>query len=65
MQIAPGTAVRVASLLDLIRIAEASLDTGARASVLALWATLEARRRQAPDMTTVPAHNIGGLHRLK
>lgn len=51
MQIAPGTSVRVASLLDLIRIAEASLDTGARTSVPALWATLEMRRRQAAETT--------------
>ncbi len=52
MQIAPSTSVRVASLLDLIRIAEASPDAGARASVPALWATLEMRQRQAE---TTPA----------
>jgi transcriptional regulator with XRE-family HTH domain len=51
MQIAPSTSVKVASLLDLIRIAEASPDTGARASVPALWATLEMRRRQAAETT--------------
>lgn len=45
MQIAPDTSVRVASLLDLIRIAEASPDDRARASVPALWATLEMRRQ--------------------
>jgi transcriptional regulator with XRE-family HTH domain len=45
MQIAPSTSVRVASLLDLIRIAEASPDAGARASVPALWATLETHQR--------------------
>lgn len=51
MQIAPSTSVRVASLLDLIRIAEASPDASARASVPALWATLEMRRRQAAGTT--------------
>jgi len=51
MQIAPSTSVRVASLLDLIRIAEASPDAGAHASVPALWATLEMRRRQAAGTT--------------
>jgi hypothetical protein len=51
MQITPHTSVRVASLLDLIRIAEASPDTGARASVPALWATLEMHRRQAAEPT--------------
>jgi len=47
VQIVPGASIRVASLLDLIRIAEASPDDRARASVPALWATLEMRRRQA------------------
>ncbi|HSZ06285.1 MAG TPA: helix-turn-helix transcriptional regulator [Solirubrobacteraceae bacterium] len=51
MQIAPSTSVRVASLLDLIRIAEASPDAGARASVPALWATLEMHRREAAETT--------------
>jgi transcriptional regulator with XRE-family HTH domain len=51
MQITPHTSVRVTSLLDLIRIAEASPDTGARASVPALWATLEMHRRQAAEPT--------------
>jgi len=51
MQITPSTSVRVASLLDLIRIAEASPDSGARVSVPALWATLEMRRRQAAETT--------------
>jgi transcriptional regulator with XRE-family HTH domain len=51
MQIAPSTFVSVASLLDLIRIAEASPDAGARASVPALWVTLEMRRRQAAEST--------------
>ncbi|HUN77599.1 MAG TPA: helix-turn-helix transcriptional regulator [Solirubrobacteraceae bacterium] len=51
MQITPSTSVRVASLLDLIRIAEASPDAGARASVPALWATLEMHRRQAAQPT--------------
>ncbi len=49
MQIAPGMSVRVASLIDLIRIAEASPDPDARAFVPALWATLEMRRRQPQD----------------
>lgn len=52
MQIAPGTSVRVASLLDLIRIAEASPEDRARASVPALWATLEMRRQT--QQTTPP-----------
>jgi hypothetical protein len=51
MQIAPSTSVRVASLLDLIRIAEASPDAGARASVPALWATLETHQRQTAEKT--------------
>jgi transcriptional regulator with XRE-family HTH domain len=51
MQITPHTLVRVASLLDLLRIAEASPDPGARASVPALWATLEMCRRQATEPT--------------
>jgi len=51
MQIAPSTSVRVASLLDLIRIAEASPDAGARASVPALWATLETHQRQTTETT--------------
>jgi transcriptional regulator with XRE-family HTH domain len=51
MQIAPDASVRVASLLDLIRIAEASPEDRARASVPALWATLEMRRRQAQETT--------------
>lgn len=46
MPINPSASVRVASLLDLIRIAEASPEAGARTSVPALWATLETRRRQ-------------------
>ncbi len=45
MQIAPGVSVRVCSLIDLIRIAEASPDPDARMFVSALWATLERRRR--------------------
>jgi transcriptional regulator with XRE-family HTH domain len=49
MQIAPSTSVRVASLLDLIRIAEASPDAGARVSVPALWATLEMHQRQTAE----------------
>ncbi len=44
MQIAPGVSVRVASLIDLIRIAEAS-PADERMFVAALWATLERGRR--------------------
>jgi transcriptional regulator with XRE-family HTH domain len=53
MQVGLSTSVRVASLLDLIRIAEASPDPGARASVPALWATLELRRRQPQEAQLV------------
>jgi transcriptional regulator with XRE-family HTH domain len=52
IQIAPGMTVRVASLIDLIRIAEASPDPDARMFVSALWATLERARRydsEAPE----------------
>lgn len=45
VEIAPGVPVRVCSLLDLIRIAEASPDPDARMFVSALWATLDRRRR--------------------
>ncbi|HEV3321452.1 MAG TPA: helix-turn-helix transcriptional regulator [Solirubrobacteraceae bacterium] len=46
MEIAPGVSVRVASLIDLIRIGESS---GARARTFlpALWATLQMRQLQA------------------
>jgi len=37
--------VRVASLIDLIRIAEASPDPEERMFVSALWATIERARR--------------------
>jgi transcriptional regulator with XRE-family HTH domain len=49
IQIAPGAAVNVCSLIDLIRIAEASPDPDARMFVSALWATLERRRRYANE----------------
>jgi transcriptional regulator with XRE-family HTH domain len=49
MQIAPGVSVRVASLIDLIRIAESSRDGDARTFVPALWATLEVRQREPQD----------------
>jgi transcriptional regulator with XRE-family HTH domain len=49
IQIAPGVSVRVASLIDLIRIAEASPDPDARMFVPALWATLERGRRWATE----------------
>ncbi len=49
MQIAPGVSVSVASLIDLIRIAEASPDPDARMYVSALWATLERSRRYAAE----------------
>lgn len=45
-QIAPGMVVRVASLIDLIRVAEASPDPDGRVHVPALWATLAERRRR-------------------
>lgn len=45
IQIALSTSVKVASLIDLIRIAEASPDPDARTFVPALWATLEVSRR--------------------
>jgi transcriptional regulator with XRE-family HTH domain len=49
VQVAPGASVRVASLIDLIRIAEASPDPDARMFVPALWATLERGRRYATE----------------
>ena len=49
MQIAPGVSVRVASLIDLIRIAEASPDPEERLFIAALWATLERGRRYAAE----------------
>jgi len=45
--IAPGVSVQVASLIDLIRIAEASTGPDGRVFVPALWATLEAQQRFA------------------
>jgi transcriptional regulator with XRE-family HTH domain len=45
MEIAPGVSVRVASLIDLIRIAESS-GAHARTFLPALWATLGMRRSQ-------------------
>jgi len=53
MQIAPGVSVKVASLTDLIRIAEASPDPDARMFVSALWATLERSRRYATEAPAV------------
>jgi transcriptional regulator with XRE-family HTH domain len=53
IQIAPGVSVRVASLIDLIRIAEASPDPDARMFVSALWATLERSRRYATEAPEV------------
>jgi transcriptional regulator with XRE-family HTH domain len=44
VQIAPGRSVSVASLIDLIRIAESSIGPEARTFVPALWATLEMRQ---------------------
>ena len=49
VQIAPEVSVQVASLIDLIRIAEASTGPDGRLFVPALWATLEARQRLAED----------------
>ncbi|HEY7961018.1 MAG TPA: helix-turn-helix transcriptional regulator [Solirubrobacteraceae bacterium] len=45
MQLAPSVTIGVASLIDLIRIAEASPDAGARVHVPALWATLDVHRQ--------------------
>jgi hypothetical protein len=50
MQIAPGVRVRVASLIDLIRIAEASRDPDARVNRPALWATLDMHQRQSQNV---------------
>ncbi len=55
IQIAPGVSVKVASLIDLIRIAEASTGPDARTFVPALWATLEMRQRWAQDAPVVAA----------
>jgi len=49
VQIAPRVSVSVASLIDLIRIAEASTGPDGRTFVPALWATLETRQRWAQD----------------
>ena len=46
IRLASNVTVKVASLIDLIRIAEASPDPNARVHVPALWATLEERRRR-------------------
>ncbi len=50
MQIAPDASVKVASLIDLIRIAEASRDGDARTFAPALWATLEMRQREPQEV---------------
>jgi transcriptional regulator with XRE-family HTH domain len=55
MQIAPGVSVRVASLIDLIRIAESSPDRDARMFVPALWATLEMQQREHEHPQPAPA----------
>jgi hypothetical protein len=47
--IAPGVSVQVASLIDLIRIAEASTGPDGRTFVPALWATLETQQRFTED----------------
>lgn len=47
--ITPEVSVQVASLIDLIRIAEASTGPDGRLFVPALWATLETRQRWAED----------------
>lgn len=49
IQIAPEVSVQVASLIDLIRIAEGSTGPDGRTFVPALWATLETRQRWAND----------------
>lgn len=48
MEIAPGVSVRVASLIDLIRIAESS-GAEARTFLPALWATLDMRQSRPED----------------
>lgn len=48
MEIAPGVSVRVASLIDLIRIGESS-GAQARTFLPALWATLGMRQSQPKD----------------
>ena len=47
--IAPEVSVQVASVIDLIRIAEASTGPDGRLFVPALWATLEVQQRLAED----------------
>jgi transcriptional regulator with XRE-family HTH domain len=49
IQIAPNVSVQVASLIDLIRIAEASTGPDARTFVPALWATLQTQQRFTED----------------
>jgi len=51
IQIADGVSVQVASLIDLIRIAEASTGPDGRLFVPALWATLQTRQSWAEDPT--------------
>jgi transcriptional regulator with XRE-family HTH domain len=46
MLIEPKTSIRAASVVDLIRIAESSLDPDARTFTAALWATLEMQHRK-------------------
>lgn len=45
-QITEGVSVRVASVIDLLRLAESSSEPDARIFVPALWATLEMTRRE-------------------
>jgi transcriptional regulator with XRE-family HTH domain len=49
IDIGDGVSVQVASLIDLIRIAEASTGPDGRLFVPALWATLEARQGTSQD----------------
>jgi transcriptional regulator with XRE-family HTH domain len=55
MLIAPEVAVQVASLIDLIRIAEASTGPDGRTFVPALWATLETQQSRAEDAARTAA----------
>jgi transcriptional regulator with XRE-family HTH domain len=55
IQIADGVSVQVASVIDLIRIAEASTGPDGRLFVPALWATLEAQQRWAQEAAGAPA----------
>lgn len=54
LELATGISVRVASLIDLLRIAEAGRATGTGIFVPALWATLEVTRRRTDVEPVAP-----------